>query len=116
MKQSKGLKGDLTPEHKNNTKRTTMRPTTGIGSQTQTVCKILRKEPLFSLRSDPMEFSWFKQYLVLIKFNTYMHAYMYKNNFQKPRSSIKEESKFINHNWINPCPARPEYTLPLQTV
>ena len=28
---------------------------------------------------------WFKQYLLLIKFNAYIHAYMYKNNFQKPQ-------------------------------
>ena len=54
VKQSKGLNGDLKPEHKKFTHRTNMSPPTDIGSQAPTLSKTgLKRELSFSLRIDP---------------------------------------------------------------
>ena len=48
MKQSKWLKCDLNPDHKN-----AYSPIKDTGIQAPTIRNRLRREPLFSLRTDP---------------------------------------------------------------
>ena len=74
MKQSKGLNGDLKPEHKNTTNKNAIDPIADTDSQAPTIWNTLKREPSFGLMTGGLVVL-FKREAKLSTFSLRKHAY-----------------------------------------